>query len=164
MRLRIPIGLAVAGALGFGFGYAQTPPPADAGARTEAATAAKLRKVLARERRGARALRRTYVRLRSDYKRIGLYVSPRESAWLCIHEHEGAWNANTGNGYQGGLQMDESFQRTYGPEFRRKWGPAHLWAIWAQIKTADRAFDGFAGHGPRGFGPWPVSSRLCGLR
>ncbi len=25
--------------------------------------------------------------------------------WLCIHRGEGAWNANTGNGYYGGLQM-----------------------------------------------------------
>ena len=25
--------------------------------------------------------------------------------WLCIHGKEGAWNANTGNGYLGGLQM-----------------------------------------------------------
>jgi hypothetical protein len=25
--------------------------------------------------------------------------------WLCIHNGEGAWNANTGNGYYGGLQM-----------------------------------------------------------
>lgn len=24
--------------------------------------------------------------------------------WLCIHEGEGAWNDNTGNGYYGGLQ------------------------------------------------------------
>lgn len=25
--------------------------------------------------------------------------------WLCIHSREGAWNANTGNGFYGGLQM-----------------------------------------------------------
>jgi len=24
---------------------------------------------------------------------------------LCIHRHEGAWNANTGNGYYGGMQF-----------------------------------------------------------
>ena len=28
-----------------------------------------------------------------------------ESGWLCIHSREGAWNANTGNGFYGGLQM-----------------------------------------------------------
>ena len=27
------------------------------------------------------------------------------AGWLCIHAREGAWNANTGNGYYGGLQM-----------------------------------------------------------
>lgn len=30
-------------------------------------------------------------------------------AWLadavCVHEHEGAWNASTGNGYEGGMQF-----------------------------------------------------------
>jgi hypothetical protein len=25
--------------------------------------------------------------------------------WLCIHSREGAWNADTGNGFYGGLQM-----------------------------------------------------------
>lgn len=24
---------------------------------------------------------------------------------ICIHQHEGAWNANTGNGYFGGMQF-----------------------------------------------------------
>ncbi|HXH87243.1 MAG TPA: hypothetical protein VNI55_01370, partial [Gaiellaceae bacterium] len=28
------------------------------------------------------------------------------NGFLCIHRYEGAWNANTGNGYFGGLQMD----------------------------------------------------------
>ena len=30
----------------------------------------------------------------------------RLRAWLCIHRYEGPWNAHTGNGYYGGLQMD----------------------------------------------------------
>src|SRR5262245_19100245 len=33
--------------------------------------------------------------------------------WECIHNGEGAWNSNTGNGYHGGLQMDYTFQRLY---------------------------------------------------
>lgn len=85
------------------------------------------------------------------------YTSPRNEAWECIHSHEGAWNANTGNGYQGGLQMDYSFQRTYGPEFIRKWGGAHRWPVWAQKKAADRAYR------TRGFTPWPNTARMCGL-
>ena len=27
---------------------------------------------------------------------------------LCIHQHEGAWNDATGNGYEGGMQFLES--------------------------------------------------------
>jgi hypothetical protein len=78
--------------------------------------------------------------------------------WRCIHEHEGAWNANTGNGYYGGLQMDYSFQRAYGPEFLRRWGTADRWPVWAQLEAAERAYDS-----GRGFGPWPNTSRMCGL-
>lgn len=29
---------------------------------------------------------------------------PHYRGWNCIHSREGAWNANTGNGYYGGLQ------------------------------------------------------------
>lgn len=76
--------------------------------------------------------------------------------WRCIHEHEGAWNANTGNGYYGGLQMDVSFQRAYGPEFMSRWGTADRWPVWAQIEAAERAY------AVRGFSPWPNTARMCG--
>jgi len=37
-----------------------------------------------------------------------VWVAP--SGWLvqatCIHQHEGAWNDNTGNGYAGGMQFE----------------------------------------------------------
>ncbi len=33
---------------------------------------------------------------------------------VCIHEHEGAWNANTGNGYYGGFQFLLSTARRAG--------------------------------------------------
>ena len=125
--------------------------------KRERSRSAKLRKVAAKERRAKRAARRTYKRLRRDLRSIGLYVSPRESAWLCIHSHEGAWNADTGNGYFGGLQMDRDFQRTYGPEFMARWGTANNWPVWAQIMAADRA------HKVRGFQPWPNTARFCGL-
>ena len=77
---------------------------------------------------------------------------------MCIHRFEGAWNANTGNGYYGGLQMDWSFMRAYGGEYLRRWGPAHNWPPEIQIAVAARAY--FSG---RGFGPWPNTRRLCGL-
>lgn len=82
--------------------------------------------------------------------------------WRCIHEHEGAWTSNTGNGYWGGLQMDWGFQHTYGPEFIRRYGLAHRWPVWAQLIAAERAFDGFAGFGPRGYHPWGTRG-MCGL-
>jgi hypothetical protein len=75
--------------------------------------------------------------------------------WRCIHEHEGAWDANTGNGYYGGLQMDRSFQRTYGPEHYARWGTADKWPVWAQLEAAERAYK------TRGFGPWPTYARYC---
>jgi len=77
--------------------------------------------------------------------------------WRCIHEHEGAWDANTGNGYYGGLQMDVSFQSAYGAEFIRRWGYAHRWPVWAQLTAAERAFQ------TRGFGPWPSTRLMCGV-
>lgn len=30
---------------------------------------------------------------------------PHYNGWVCIHNREGAWNDDTGNGYYGGLQM-----------------------------------------------------------
>jgi len=83
---------------------------------------------------------------------------PRKAAWLCIQRHEGAWNANTGNGYYGGLQMDLTFQRTYGPELLRRKGTADRWKPIEQIWVAERAY-----RSGRGFYPWPNTARYCGL-
>lgn len=80
------------------------------------------------------------------------------SAFTCIHLYEGAWDANTGNGYYGGLQMDYGFQSTYGGEFLRRWGTADRWPAWAQLTAAVRAY-----RSGRGFGPWPNTARACGL-
>jgi hypothetical protein len=80
------------------------------------------------------------------------------SAFLCIHHYEGAWNANTGNGYYGGLQMDRRFQSLYGSDYVARWGTADNWPAWAQLQAAVRAYE--AG---RGFYPWPNTARACGL-
>ena len=80
------------------------------------------------------------------------------SAFLCIHHHEGAWDANTGNGYYGGLQMDRRFQLLYGSDFVAKWGTADNWPAWAQLQAAVRAY-----RSGRGFYPWPNTARACGL-
>lgn len=94
-----------------------------------------------------------------EYKRQHTWHgSPRLSAWVCIHNYEGAWNANTGNGYYGGLQMDLGFQGTYGPELLRAKGTANNWTPAEQIMVADRAYDS-----GRGFYPWPNTARTCGL-
>jgi hypothetical protein len=88
---------------------------------------------------------------------------PTLPAWLndslvCIHHYEGAWNANTGNGYYGGLQMDLGFQARYGADFLRLWGTADKWPVWAQLQAAGRAYQS-----GRGFYPWPNTARACGL-
>ena len=88
---------------------------------------------------------------------------PDIQAWLeddfrCIHGYEGAWTANTGNGYYGGLQMDLAFQRLYGAEFLARFGTADAWPVWAQLQAAARAYSS-----GRGFGPWPNTARACGL-
>lgn len=78
--------------------------------------------------------------------------------FLCIHRYEGAWNANTGNGYYGGLQMDWGFMRAYGGEYLARWGTADNWPVAAQIEAAVRAHQS-----GRGFTPWPNTARACGL-
>lgn len=80
------------------------------------------------------------------------------ASFLCIHHYEGAWNANTGNGYYGGLQMDLAFQGRYGADFGRRWGTADNWPVWAQLQAAVRAYQS-----GRGFHPWPNTARACGL-
>lgn len=80
-------------------------------------------------------------------------------AFVCIHNHEGPWNANTGNGYHGGLQMDRSFMLAYGRDMiaRHHGGMAETWTPAEQIIVADRA------HKTRGFGPWPNTRIPCGV-
>jgi hypothetical protein len=81
-----------------------------------------------------------------------------ERSFLCIHAGEGSWGAATGNGYYGGLQMDLSFQRTYGAWALRAFGTADQWPASVQIATAIRAYTS-----GRGFYPWPNTARACGL-
>ena len=82
--------------------------------------------------------------------------------WLCIHRFERhpeqGWATRTGNGYYGGLQMDISFQRTYGGELLRRKGTANRWTPAEQMWVAERAFQS-----GRGFYPWPNTARSCGL-
>jgi hypothetical protein len=82
---------------------------------------------------------------------------PHLAGWRCIHRWEGSWT-DPNSPYYGGLQMDLSFQRTYGPGLLRRKGTADHWAPYEQMWVAERAVK--AG---RGFYPWPLTARRCGL-
>lgn len=83
---------------------------------------------------------------------------PTFAAFVCIHQHEGAWN-DTGDPYWGGLQMDRDFMRAYGRDmlakYRGRWADA--WTPAEQIIVAHRAWL------KRGFGPWPNTRKPCGV-
>ena len=81
---------------------------------------------------------------------------PRLRDWLCIHRYEGSW-ADSGSPYWGGLQMDLSFQQTYGSWLLRHHGTADHWSPLEQIWAAERASRS------RGFSPWPNTARDCGV-
>ena len=87
---------------------------------------------------------------------------PHRAQWLCIHRYERhplqGWATRTGNGYYGGLQMDISFQRTYGSDVYRRRGTANNWSAVEQMWVAERAY-----RSGRGFTPWPNTARSCGL-
>jgi hypothetical protein len=80
-----------------------------------------------------------------------------KSAWLCIHRYEGAWS-DGGSPYYGGLQMDISFQASYGGILLASKGTADNWTPLEQMWVAERAF-----RSGRGFYPWPNTARYCGL-
>jgi hypothetical protein len=81
-----------------------------------------------------------------------------QQAFLCIHSYEADWDADTGNGYYGGLQMDLPFQSHYGHEYVARYGTADRWPVWAQLEVAARAYRDVGG-----FWPWPNTARACGL-
>jgi hypothetical protein len=92
---------------------------------------------------------------------LGFYV-PGLPPWFqkgigCIHGHEGAWD-DPNAPYYGGLQMDWSFQRSYGPWLLRTKGTADRWTPMEQVRVAWRAF-----RSGRGWYPWPNTARYCGL-
>jgi hypothetical protein len=81
---------------------------------------------------------------------------PELRDWMCIHRYEGSW-VDSGGPYWGGLQMDLSFQQTYGGWLLRHKGTADHWSPLEQIWVAVRASHS------RGFSPWPNTARDCGL-
>lgn len=101
-----------------------------------------------------RAVRRLY----SYDEAAGARAWAESSGPRCVSSHEGAVTSNTGNGYYGKWQADITFQVTYGAEYYRRWGVASNWPEWAQDVMARR------GYLDRGWGPWPTTSVMCGLR
>jgi hypothetical protein len=77
--------------------------------------------------------------------------------WQCIHRYEGSWR-DGGAPYYGGLQMDVSFQRSYGHYLFATKGTADNWTPLEQMWVAERAY-----RSGRGFYPWPNTARYCGL-
>jgi len=101
-------------------------------------------------------------RTRADRAARRAATPPHRAGWLCIHRHERepaqGWSTRTGNGFYGGLQMDLSFQRTYGRDLLRMKGTADRWSPLEQMWVAERAH-----RSGRGFWPWPNTARYCGL-
>jgi hypothetical protein len=96
-------------------------------------------------------------RVRAERARYRANHPPHRSEWRCIHRFEGPWT-DPNSPYYGGLQMDLGFQRAYGPELLRRKGTADHWAPYEQMWIAERAL-----RAGRGFYPWPLAARRCGL-
>jgi len=82
----------------------------------------------------------------------------KHPAWfraaMCVHEHEGAWNANTGNGYFGGMQFTlYTWRSVGGPSMPHLVSPREqlyrAWLVWRR--------DGRSWH------EWGTAG-MCGLR
>jgi hypothetical protein len=98
---------------------------------------------------------RRWHRAERHWHQLGIHP-PYLSDWFCIHRYEGSWT-DSGSPYWGGLQMDLSFQQTYGGWLLRHKGTADHWTPLEQIWAAVRASR------TRGFSPWPNTARDCGL-
>jgi hypothetical protein len=82
---------------------------------------------------------------------------PHYSQWLCIHDGEGAWTSNTGNGYYGGLQFAQStWDRNGGQRYASR---ADLASPLEQMWVAENAWHESGGS----FSQWPNTARACGL-
>jgi hypothetical protein len=90
-------------------------------------------------------------------ERLTTQHPPHYAQFMCIHSHEGSWNDQRNPKFDGGLQMDKTFQSSYAPWLVRLKGPAYNWTPLEQIWAAERAFR------TRGFGPWPNTRLMCGL-
>lgn len=105
--------------------------------------------------RGAKHSLRRWRRLAAAARRRAEHP-PHYADFLCIHRYEGSWT-DGGAPYYGGLQMNVGFQATYGGWLLRTKGTADHWTPLEQIWVAEKALKS------RGFYPWPLTARYCGL-
>jgi hypothetical protein len=94
--------------------------------------------------------------IRRDKSRAYAFNPPHKAQWLCIHYGEGSWS-DSGSPFWGGLQMDLSFQRTYGYRFLKYQGTADHWSPLEQMWAAEYALR----HG-KTFHAWPTTAKNCG--
>jgi hypothetical protein len=91
-----------------------------------------------------------------EHVRASYHATPWTAGWLsdalCVHHYEGAWNANTGNGYYGGFQFDLATWASNGGTG----SPAQA-SPTEQLRVAYQAWK------HRGWAPWPATSAMCGL-
>ena len=112
------------------------------------------------ETSGSRPYRRWVLRVWQRRAKIAWRKAqrpPHYDEWLCIHRYEGSWS-DPNAPYYGGLQMDMTFQRTYGWNLLQRKGTADNWSPLEQMWVAERAYAS-----GRGFYPWPNTARYCGL-
>lgn len=102
----------------------------------------------------AKALTRWRRLATTTYRR--LQRPPHRAQLECIQRYEGSWT-DAGAPYWGGLQMDLSFQSSYGGYLLRRKGTADRWTPLEQMWVAEKAIKS------RGFYPWPNTARYCGL-
>lgn len=94
---------------------------------------------------------------RARAHRVALIPVPPWPAWwlpdaLCVHRYEGAWDADTGNGYFGGMQFDlETWEANGGH------GRPDLASPRQQLVVAYTTWR------RRGWEPWPNTAAECGL-
>jgi hypothetical protein len=108
-------------------------------------------------RRARRVLRYRLRQVRGLRQALSYRLTAVGGALTCVHTHEGSWR-DSGDPYWGGLQMDRSFQLTYGRPLVQRYGWANRWPAEAQIAVGTVAV-----YSGRGYGPWPNTSRMCGL-
>lgn len=107
-----------------------------------------------------RLLERWHTRFLTTYR--SFLNPPHKQEWQCIQQHETAppfpgWRTDSGNGYYGGLQLDERFMRTYAGWLFHTKGTADHWTPVEQMWAAERALP------TRGWHPWPRTAHDCKL-